>query len=92
MALRARIIRVGSALLVATPALADTYYPRHHYYYHHYHHHAWRPAPYPGYAGYSGYSATRPGGACVKLCSTDLNPCDPFYFKQMDGRCSHGLP
>jgi hypothetical protein len=30
------------------------------------------------------------GTACVKLCPTDQNPCDPPYFKDGDGRCTAG--
>ena len=28
---------------------------------------------------------------CRRLCSADLNPCDPIAFKIADGRCSRRI-
>jgi hypothetical protein len=27
------------------------------------------------------------GGACIKLCPGDNNPCDPIQYKTADNRC-----
>jgi hypothetical protein len=47
------------------------------------------PRPYAGVYGQDPYSEAPPGSpACVPMCRWDSNPCDPPYFKMMDGRCN----
>ena len=34
------------------------------------------------------HATSKAAAACVPACAEDLSPCDPFYFKRADGRCS----
>jgi hypothetical protein len=82
---------------LATPSIAVTEYR-----YRHRHHPTARARHWPRYAPARNYPpgsmygvygnpySEAPAGsaACVPWCNADLNPCDPPYFKEMDGRCS----
>jgi hypothetical protein len=46
------------------------------------HHYIYRRPAYPQYYARNGRNAR-----CYKICPSDMNPCDPIYFKMFDSRC-----
>ena len=34
------------------------------------------------------YNWPVPWRACIRMCNSDMLPCDPIYFKVADGRCT----